>query len=86
MSDKAIDRMNLWDDHQRLMTLADGIDRFIKRYEPLISDERERDYFAREFLYVIQLAYREAQQPLVKQLSDVLALQNRPIVFGKDEL
>lgn len=27
-----------------------------------------------------------ATQPLVKQLSDVLALQNRPIVFGKEGL
>ena len=79
---KAIENINASEAHQRLMRLADFQDWFIRRYSGLIEDENLRDCFRRELIYMIHLAYREAQEPLVKQLTDFVVTNSRPVLLG----
>lgn len=75
-----------WDnEHQRLMRLAEVQRYFLKRYAPMIEDLRCREYFERDFLYAVSLAYREAQEPLVKQMTDFVLTNSRPIIFDAKE-
>ncbi len=80
---KAIEDLNRYEDHQRLMRLADAQADFLRRYAEMIPDDRRRDDFGRELIYLIHLAYREAQQPLVKQLTEFMMTQSRPLIIEK---
>ena len=78
---KAIEDISRNEEFQRLMRLADFQDWFIRRYSGLIEDENLRDCFRRELIYLIHLAYREAQEPLVKQLTDFVVTNSRPLIM-----
>ena len=65
--------------HGRFMRLAAMQDDFSQRYAELIADPRKRDEFRRELIYLVHATYREAQEPLVKQLTDFVMTQNRPL-------
>ncbi len=70
------------EEHHNLMRLADAQAHFIRKYSPQLPDAFRND-FERESLYLIQLAYREAIVPLTKHLTDVIMMQNRPIILEK---
>ncbi len=61
--------------------LADFQQYLIRRYTPLLAEERDRDDFQRHVAYLVHLTYREAQSPLVKQLTDFVMTHNRPILY-----
>lgn len=78
---------------QRLMRVAEVQQRLIERYckhitaEEGIKDDQERaDYelrsqFSRDVTYLVHLVYREAQGPLIKQLTEFVMSQQRPILM-----
>lgn len=70
------------EEHHNLMSLAAAQADFVRRYSELIPDDRRRDDFGRELMYLIHLCYREAQTPLVKQITEVLATYTRPYMTG----
>lgn len=55
-------------------------DDFVRRYSAMIPDERRED-FRRELIYLISLTYREAQEPLVKQLTDLVMTHSNPQII-----
>jgi hypothetical protein len=57
-----------------MMILAAVTNRFITTWQP--QDPYERDQFQRELFYLLDLTRREAQAPLLKQMSTAL----RPII------
>lgn len=78
---KAIEEMGRFDEAQRLMRLAEFQDWFIRRYSEAIEDEDLRDRFRRDSIYMVSLIYREAQEPLVKQLREVIVAQANPLIL-----
>jgi hypothetical protein len=79
--------MNKITEHERrqdLMRLAAFQVYFLQRWGSLIEGDRERDDFQREVLYLVSLVYREAQEPLVRQLTEFVTNYSRPLVFGKE--
>jgi hypothetical protein len=77
---EAIKGMKAYDEHHNLMRLASAQDDFVQRYASLIPDDRRRDDFRRDLIYLIHLAYREAQEPLVKQLTDFVMAHHSPFL------
>lgn len=57
-----------WPDNLKLITLVQMS--FTKRWEPYGRYEREQ--FHCELLELVHLIYREAQQPALKQLGDII--------------
>lgn len=80
---KAIEAINAHEESQRLMRVADAQADFQRRYSSLIADDRRRDDFERELVYLIHLVYREAQEPLIKQLTGFVVSQSRPLIIEK---
>lgn len=80
---KAIEEINWNTDTQRLLRLVDFQADFLKRYAPSIPEGVDRDYFVRDFLHLINLIYREAQEPLVKQMTEFMMAQTRPMFVEK---
>lgn len=74
----AVEIMKKDEEDRRLMILADAQERFVARWEP--RDGRESDEFRRELNYLIHLTYREAQEPLTKQLTDFAMRMPMPFV------
>lgn len=70
--------------------VADFQQYVVRRYTPLLADKRDRDDFGRHLAYLVHLVYREAQQPLVKQLTDFItqctAYGGRPLIIEKEKL
>ncbi len=60
--------------------LADLQEEFLKTYEKRLPEDM-RSEFRRHFLFMLIATYREAQQPLVKQLTEYIATVNRPFIF-----
>jgi len=81
---RAIEDLTQHEEQRRLMNRAAMQDDFVQRYAAMIPDDRRRDDFRRELVYLISLTYREAQEPLVKQLTDFVMTQNRPLIFPKE--
>lgn len=79
----SIKELKHYEEQQRLLRLADAQDNFMQHYAAMLPDERERDYFRRELIYLIHLAYREAQEPLVKQLTDFVMAHSSPFLVMK---
>ena len=80
---EAIEAINRLEEQRQLLRLVDAQRHFLRRYVEFLP-VHERDDFEREFAYILHLVYREAQEPLVKQLTEVFAMQNRPMIFGKE--
>jgi hypothetical protein len=68
---------------ERLMRLADAQVAFVDRYTKLLADDDDKYALRRELNYLIMLTYREAQEPLTKQLTEFLMTQSRPIIIEK---
>ena len=66
--------------------VADFQQYMVRRYTPLLEDARDKDDFGRHLAYLVQLIYREAQQPLVKQLTDFVMQYSRPLIIEKEKL
>lgn len=79
--DKAIEALNAHEESRQLMRLAQAQDEFLMRYSELIDSDRRKEDFRRDLIYLIHLAYREAQIPLVKQLTDIVVGSNQPLVW-----
>lgn len=60
--------MNQWPDNLKLIAQFQA--HFAKRWEPERTYERRQ--FHDELLYLIHLVYREAQQPMVKQMAEMI--------------
>lgn len=82
---ETIESIKSYEYYRRLMRLADAQEDFMQRYSLLIEDPRRSEDFRRELIYLIHLAYREAQEPLVKQLTDFVMTCNRPLIFERDK-
>ncbi len=80
---KAIEELNRHEKDRSLMMLAATQERFIAKYSVLIPDDRYREDFARELTHLVHMIYREAQQPLVEQLTNFVMTQQRPIIIEK---
>ncbi len=80
---KAIEEIHRYEESQRLMRVADAQADFVRRYVEMIPDDRRRDDFHRELIYLIHLVYREAQEPLVKQITEFVMTHTRPFVIEK---
>lgn len=83
---KGMQEINWNTDTQRLLRLVDFQDDFLKRYTRCIPEGVDRDYFVRDFLHLINLIYREAQEPLVKQMTEFLMTNTRPFVMPMPEV
>ena len=66
----AVEMMKQDDEDRRLRIIAITQERFIKNWQP--DDERMSEEFQRDFNYLIHLIYREAREPLTKQLTDIM--------------
>ena len=90
----AIESMNTWQERQSLVRVADFQQRLVQRYcqyladpEAINADQDRANYelrseFSREVAYLVHLIYREAQEPLVKQLTEFVTTQARPLEFS----
>lgn len=79
---KAIEDMKKHEEDRRLHGLALYQDDFIQRYVIMIPDDRRRDDFRRDLMHLIHLTYREAQEPLVKQMSEFVMSHFSTQVFA----
>lgn len=84
MEGNAIEEIKRFEEHRSLVSVAYAQADFLRRYAPMI-EERHRVDFEREFAYLLHLIYREAQQPLVKQLTDFVMEHNRPMIIERIE-
>ena len=57
--------------------------RFLATYSDLLPVER-RGEFQRDLIYLIHLIYREAQVPLVKQMTDFVVYNTTPQIIIAD--
>ena len=80
---RAIEEINRHERVRNLMNVASDSQDFLKRYSELMPDDRRRDEFQRELMYLIHLVYREAQEPLVQQLRDFVVHYQRPLIIEK---
>jgi len=78
---EAIKKIGEYEESRQLMRLADALADFLRRYSEMIPDDRRREDFQRELAYLIHLTYREAQQPLVKQITEFVTAHSRPLMF-----
>jgi len=74
------------DESRNLMSLAAAQEDFVRRYAEYIPDDRRRDDFTRELMYLIHLTYREAQAPMVKHITQILAEYNRPLILERTNI
>jgi hypothetical protein len=81
---KAIESIKAHEEERSMMNLAHAQADFLERYSAMMPNDRSRDDFWRELCYLIHLTYREAQQPLVKQLTDFVMHSNRPLLIQRD--
>lgn len=65
----------------QLLRVAELQTRLVERYNPWMADDKMRSEFARDIAYLVHLIYREAQEPLVKQITDFVILNARPAVI-----
>lgn len=79
---KAIEAINAHEEHQRLMRVADAQTEFAQRYARNLYGSTVDD-FQRDLAYLIHLVYREAQEPLVKQLTEFVTQYSRPLIIEK---
>jgi len=77
----SIEAIKQQEEYRTLMSVAARQADFVRRYGSMLTDDRMRDDFEREFIYLLHLVYREAQQPLVKQLTDFVVEHNRPMIM-----
>lgn len=82
-TNKAIEDINRFEESRALGRVADFQQYMLRRYTPLLEDERDKDDFGRHLAYLTHLVYREAQQPLVKQLTDFVTQYSRPLIIEK---
>ncbi len=68
------------DEFIRLQSLAETQARFVKNYIELLNNEEDKFYFQRDLFHMINLTYREAQEPLIKQLTDYIMMNNSPVI------
>lgn len=80
MERKAIEDIKKFEEHRCIVSVAYAQTEFVRRYAEKIPEEDRID-FQRELAYLVHLIYREAQQPLVQQFTDVIVAQNRPLIF-----
>lgn len=73
--------INNWRQEQQFARLAEMQQYIIEHYGALIADERERYQFERHIIQLVHTVYREAQEPLVKQLTDFVMAYNRPLLM-----
>lgn len=84
---KAIEELSKFDEWRALGRVADFQQYMVRKYGALLEDERDKDDFGRHLAYLVQLIYREAQQPLVKELTDFITqctvLGARPLIIER---
>ena len=80
---KAIQNIAANEDYRRLMSLTHAQNDFVQRYSALIPDDRRREDFRRDLVYLIHLTYRQAQEPLTKQLTEFVMAYQRPLIMEK---
>ncbi len=78
----AIEEIKKFEEHRCLVSVAYAQTDFVRRWTPMLTEEHRHE-FERELAYIVHLIYREAQQPLVQQLTDFVMTQNRPILMPK---
>lgn len=83
---KAVEEISQYEESRRLMRLADYQEYFTRKYSKVIEDENLRGDFRSELIYLVHLVYREAQEPLVKQLVDFVALHSHTLILDKPTL
>lgn len=76
----AIDNWKLYEANQRLVRVSELQDYILKKYTEFVQDGDARDDLRRSLFYLIQLIYREAQEPMVKNMCDMLDRVNYPLI------
>ena len=79
----AIEELNQYQTQQRMMHIAELQDYIVTKYSVLIQDEDMQYRFRRDLLYLVQMIYREAQEPMVKQMTDLMAVYNSPLIIDR---
>ena len=72
----AVEMMKQDEEDRRLHIIALTQERFIKNWQP--DDDRMSQEFHRDFNYLLHLIYREAREPLTKQLTDIMMRMPMP--------
>lgn len=76
---ETIKKMEEYESSRQLMRVSAVQDDFLQRYAQLIIDDRQRDEFRRDLHYLVHLIYREAQEPLVRQITEYITNHQSPL-------